>query len=138
MKFHGTGCKVSVEIGNSSCCVASYKLSVVQGLVLSTLSLRYPHGEKSHRFKSGNKATQNLHHEHEEICSRKHCFLKKSNSTGCMRPCSILLEPGLIDMNTVTYQTLDKVILQNVNVNQRTDCIFSKHRSADQVGYPSF
>jgi hypothetical protein len=49
------------------------------------------------------------------------CFLQKvQQHTSCMRPCTILLQPGLISINIVTYDDRNIVILQSIIVNLRS------------------
>lgn len=52
MNFSNIACKGSVVIKNTACCIVSFKPPTTQGLVFNTLSLRYPHRERSYGFNS--------------------------------------------------------------------------------------
>jgi hypothetical protein len=54
MMFHNTPSKVSLEIENTSCCIASFKWFMWE-LMLNTLSLGYLWRKKPHGFKSDGK-----------------------------------------------------------------------------------
>jgi len=43
MKVESVACKIYVEVEDTSCFVASWKLSLIQGLVLKTILERYAH-----------------------------------------------------------------------------------------------
>jgi hypothetical protein len=43
MKVDSAACKVYGEVENASCFIASWKLSLIQGLVLKTILERYAH-----------------------------------------------------------------------------------------------